>query len=243
MQPSSFQPGSALSPTPIMPEQPFVPESSKMTTAPPSIAPTEANISNTELTNFWSDYLIIFSNEINWDTFFLFIIDSLQVRAPFKLDTEKLRKKMDLKMNSNAPTLKKVYQMIQDKSPEEFFGRYVVDASTIRSSVLEGGQDVAATSPRSTVLPPRSTVVPPRSTVVPPRSTVVPPRSEKKALANLQRESISNTNQIATKATEYDGPAPTAARKKKNMIYLCIGIFVLIGIVAAAVFLFVPIKS
>ena len=110
--------------------------------------------------------------------------------------------------------------MIQDKSPEEFFARYVVNASTIRSSVLEGGQDVA--------------VAPPRSTVAPPRSAVAP-RSEKKA-------SIANTNQIATKATDYNAPGPTAARKKRTMIYVCIGIVVLIGIAAAAVFFFVPVK-
>jgi hypothetical protein len=118
----------------------------------PSIAPSEANISNSELTTFWSDYLSVFQDEINWDTFFLYIIDTLKIKAPFKLDTDKLRKKMDLKMTTAAPTLKKVYQMIQDKNPNEFFSHYIVNTSLTLPSVNESiheTNDLAKIAPSS----------------------------------------------------------------------------------------------
>lgn len=191
--------------------------------SPPPV-PAESAISNTALTTFWSEYLATFEDEINWDTFFLFIIDTLKIRNPYKLDTDKLRKKMDLKMSATAPTLRKVYQMIQDKTPQEFFSRYIVKAVVHVASTSESALD----------------------------ESIVGSQADQKAQSNIKvysqafKDSSTNLAQIAiqmdTKATAAAVSGPVEASKNKTWIYVCIAILILIGVAAVVVYLFFPPK-
>jgi hypothetical protein len=90
-----------------------------------SSAVPNSTIANVALVRFW-DNATLDAAEITWDVFFDSVSAFLDLENLSDLDTERLRKRLDIRMVTERPTLRKLYLVIGEKDPKLYFKDFIV---------------------------------------------------------------------------------------------------------------------
>lgn len=198
--------------------------------APPEI---HSNKKTVEITNIaLSDWWMKISNGnktvVTWEILYQAISDYLELSNQGDLNTERIRKKIDFKSNLVNPTLSRLYQIIQEKPPHEFFIRFLNTEPDSMSPQYQGQNKHTDPSKPSMVVKKESLITIPMQ-----KKESTPPQPQKKhsvssiPLSMLKNDSlisipipqkkesiVANPTQTQSKA----GSNPTIIFPKKNSI-------------------------
>ena len=97
---------------------------------------------STDLDKFWKK-LITLNPQPTWDQFYQLAAVHCGVESSSKLDTARLRKRLDPSSTMKLPSFANIYLVIQDADLKKFFSKYLIDSSTASLKINNGVAEAA----------------------------------------------------------------------------------------------------